>query len=68
MRVFALLFTVAALLAAAPAAMACTLVSFSTGPVDVNATVVAVHLDPIAGNVDLNGLLGTVLCPILGGA
>ena len=64
MRAFALLFTVAALLAAAPAAMACTLVSFSRvrrrerdrrrgAP------------DPIAGNVDLNGLLGSVVCSLL---
>jgi hypothetical protein len=68
MRALALLFVVAALLAAAPAALACTLASFSAGPVDVDATVAAAHLDPLAGNVQLNGLLGAVLCPVLGAA
>lgn len=68
MRIAALLFTVAAFLAAAPAALSCTLLSVSAGPVDANvAGLVPVHVDPIAANVGLDGLLGTIVCPLLGG-
>ena len=67
MRITALLFTVAVFLAAVPAALSCTLLSVSAGPVDANvAGTVAVHVDPIAANVDLDGLLGSVVCPIIG--
>jgi hypothetical protein len=46
----------------------CTLVSFSFGPLDVDVLgLVSVHVDPIAANVQLNGLLGTLLCGLLGG-
>ena len=58
--------------AAAPPAAAtgdpCKLLSFSTGPIDVDAAgLVIVHVDPIAANVQLSGLLGTLICPLLGG-
>jgi hypothetical protein len=57
---------------AAPAQAAqqtgCTLFAFSIGPIDINvAGLVTVHLEPIALEVRLEGLLGTLLCPILGG-
>jgi hypothetical protein len=46
----------------------CTLFSFSTGPIDVNvAGQLIVHVDPIGANVQLSGLLGTIVCPLLGG-
>lgn len=45
----------------------CTLVSISIGAIDISALVVAVHIDPIVVNVQLEGLLGTLLCPLLGG-
>jgi hypothetical protein len=45
----------------------CTLVSISIGAIDISALVVAVHIDPIVINVQLEGLLGTLLCPLLGG-
>ena len=46
----------------------CTLVSFSTGKTDIDiAGQVDVHLDPIGANVQLTGLVGTLLCPLLGG-
>jgi hypothetical protein len=46
----------------------CTLFSFSIGPIDLNvAGLVTVHIDPIGASVTLNGLLGTLLCGILGG-
>ena len=68
MRITALLFTVAVFLAAVPAALSCTLLSVSAGPVDANvAGTVAVHVAPIAANVDLDGLLGSIVCPIIGG-
>jgi hypothetical protein len=77
-----LVVTVAVLVAAtagtagaAPAAPApaqqtgsCTLASVSAGPVDVNAAgLVGVHVDPVAADVTLNGLLGTLLCGVLSG-
>jgi hypothetical protein len=59
---------VAAFLAAAPAALSCTLLSASAGPVDANvAGTVTAHVDPIAANVGLEGLLGSIVCPIIGG-
>ena len=68
MRIAALLLMVAALLVAAPAALGCTLLSASAGPVDANgAGTVTAHVDPIAANVGLDGLLGSVVCPIIGG-
>ena len=68
MRITALFFMVAAFLVAAPAALSCTLLSASAGPVDANvAGTVTVHVDPIAANVGLDGLLGSVVCPIIGG-
>jgi hypothetical protein len=68
MRIAALLFMVTAFLVAAPAALSCTLLSVSAGPVDANvAGTVTAHVDPIAANVGLDGLLGTVVCSVLGG-
>jgi hypothetical protein len=68
MRFAALLVMVAAFLVAAPAALSCTLLSVSAGPVDANvAGQLTAHVDPIAANVGLDGLLGSVVCPILGG-
>ena len=68
MRFAALLFMVAAFLVAAPAALSCTLLSVSAGPVDANvAGQVTVHVDPVAANVGLDGLLGSIVCPIIGG-
>jgi hypothetical protein len=68
MRIAALLLMVAALLVAAPAALSCTLLSASVGPVDANvAGTVTAHVDPIAANIGLDGLLGSVVCPIIGG-
>jgi hypothetical protein len=67
MRITALLLMVAALLVAAPSALACTLLSVSAGPVDANvAGTLTVHVDPIGLNVGLEGLLGSIVCPILG--
>jgi hypothetical protein len=61
--------TVAAAPPPAQTADPCTLFSFSTGPTDVNvAGLVTVHLDPIGANVEVSGLLGTLLCPLLGGS
>jgi hypothetical protein len=69
MRIAALLLTVAALLVAAPSALGCTLLSASAGPVDANvAGTVTVHVDPVAFDVGLEGLLGTLVCSVLGGA
>jgi hypothetical protein len=48
-------------------AASCTLVSLSIGPIDVEAVVVVVHVDPIALDVGLSGLLGNLLCGLLGG-
>jgi hypothetical protein len=46
----------------------CTLFAISIGPFDVNvAGLVAVHLDPIALDVTLNGFLGELVCGLLGG-
>ena len=46
----------------------CSIVSISIGAIDISALgLVAVHLDPIVLNVQLEGLLGTLLCPLLGG-
>jgi hypothetical protein len=46
----------------------CTLVSFSFGPFDVNAAgLVTIHIDPIAANVTINGILGSILCGLLSG-
>jgi hypothetical protein len=68
MRIVAMLATVVALLAAAPSAFACTLLSVSAGPVDANvASTVTVHVDPIAATVGLEGFLGTLVCGVLAG-
>jgi hypothetical protein len=57
--------------AAAPAQAptgSCTLLSFSFGPFDVNAAgLVTIHIEPIAANVTINGILGSILCGLLGG-
>ena len=46
----------------------CTLFSFSIGPIDLNVLgLIIVHIEPIAMEVRLGGLLGTLLCGILGG-
>jgi hypothetical protein len=46
----------------------CTLFSLSIGPFDLNvAGLVIVHIEPIALSVSIDGLLGTLLCGILGG-
>ncbi len=45
----------------------CTLASFSLGPFDVSVLGIGVHVDPIAANVTLSGLLGSLLCPLLSG-
>ncbi len=45
----------------------CTLVSLSIGAIDIEAIVVTVHVDPIGLNVGLTGLLGNLLCGLLGG-
>jgi hypothetical protein len=44
----------------------CTLLSFSIGPIDINVIGIAVHIDPIGASVTLSGLLGNILCPLLG--
>ena len=52
----------------AQASSGCTILSFSTGPVDLDvAGQVTVHLDPVAGKVGLTGLVGTIVCALLGG-
>jgi hypothetical protein len=67
MRIAALLLTVAALLVAAPSALGCTLLSASAGPVDANvAGTVTVHVDPLGVNLGLEGLLGAVVCSLIG--
>jgi hypothetical protein len=46
----------------------CTLVSFSIGPIDLNVLgIVLVHVEPIAVEVGLGGLVGSLLCGLLGG-
>ena len=46
----------------------CTLVSASLGPFDVDAAgLVLVHVDPIAFDVRIDGLVGGLICPLLGG-
>jgi hypothetical protein len=51
----------------AQASSGCTILSFSTGPIDLDvAGQVTVHLDPIAGKVGLTGLVGTIVCGLLG--
>jgi hypothetical protein len=45
----------------------CTLLSFSLGPFDVSVLGIDVHIDAIGGNVTLSGLLGSLICPLLGG-
>jgi hypothetical protein len=46
----------------------CTLFSFSFGPFDINvAGQLTIHIEPIAASVTLNGLLGDLLCGLLGG-
>ena len=44
----------------------CTLLSFSIGPIDISVAGIGVHIDPIGASVTLSGLLGTILCPLLG--
>jgi hypothetical protein len=44
----------------------CTLLSFSIGPIDTSVAGVGVHIDPIGATVTLSGLLGNILCPLLG--
>jgi hypothetical protein len=51
-----------------PQQTGCTLFSFSIGPIDVNvAGLVVIHLEPIALDVQLEGLLGSLVCGLLGG-
>jgi hypothetical protein len=51
----------------AQASSGCTILSFSTGPIDLDvAGQVTVHLDPVAGKVGLSGLVGTIVCGLLG--
>jgi hypothetical protein len=51
-----------------PQQTGCSLFSFSIGPIDVNiAGLVVVHLEPIALDVRLEGLLGSLVCGLLGG-
>lgn len=51
-----------------PQQAGCTLFSFSFGPFDINvAGLVVIHIDPIAADIRLEGLLGTLLCGLLGG-
>jgi hypothetical protein len=46
----------------------CTLLSLSIGPFDINvAGLVIVHIEPIALDVSLGGILGNLLCGLLGG-
>jgi hypothetical protein len=46
----------------------CTLVSASLGPFDVDAAgLVLVHVDPFAFDVRVDGLVGVLICPLLGG-
>ena len=46
----------------------CKVLALSVGAVDVDAAgLVIVHVDPVGANVQLDGLLGTLLCPLLGG-
>src|SRR5207244_1657623 len=49
------------------AGTSCKLVSLSIGAIDIDAIVVTVHVDPIGLNVGLTGLLGNLLCGLLGG-
>jgi hypothetical protein len=44
----------------------CTLVAFSLGPIDLAVDGIAIHINPIGLSVELSGLLGTILCPLLG--
>ena len=44
----------------------CTLASFSIGPFDISVAGITVHIDAIGGSVELSGLLGNILCPLLG--
>ena len=44
----------------------CTLLSFSIGPIDISVAGIGVHIDPIGASVTLSGLLGNLLCPLLG--
>jgi hypothetical protein len=39
----------------------------SIGPLDVDGAVVVLHLDPVALDAGLSGLLGNLLCGLLGG-
>ena len=49
-------------------ASTCTLFAFSIGPIDLDlAGQVTVHIEPIGVKIGLEGLLGTLLCGILGG-
>ena len=46
----------------------CTLFAFSIGPIDLNvAGLLTVHVDPIGVKVGVEGILGTLLCGLLGG-
>ena len=45
----------------------CTLLSFSIGPIDLDAAgLVNVHIEPIGAKIALEGILGTLLCGLLG--
>jgi hypothetical protein len=51
-----------------PQQTGCSVVSLSVGPLDANvAGLVVVQLDPIALDVRLEGLVGTLVCGVLGG-
>ena len=59
---------VTALAQAQPMQTGCSLFSFSIGPIDINvAGLIVVHLEPIALDVRLEGLLGSLVCGLLGG-
>ncbi len=57
-----------AALAAAPAANACTVLSASVGRVNVDVLgTVIVDTPGTSVTVELEGLVGTIVCPLLGG-
>jgi hypothetical protein len=44
----------------------CTILKFSLGGLDFAVDGIALHVDPIGLSVELSGLLGNILCPLLG--
>jgi hypothetical protein len=60
--------TVLAVAVAAPSAAACSAANVSVGAVDVGLLgTVSVHTDPIALDVGLSGLVGSLVCGLIGG-